>query len=172
LAYFSLLGLGYLSVEIPLMQRFGLYLGHPTWSMAAVLGALLVFSGLGSRFSAHVPLRAALLGVAALVGACVLGLPALLKWTLAFPIWARLLVSIVALAPLGFVMGMPFPKGVALLQRPSWVAWAWASNGALSVIASILAALISLSWGFSVVLWIGAACYLVATVLRPRSQAR
>jgi hypothetical protein len=172
LAYFCLLGLGFLSVEIPLMQRFGLFLGHPAWSMATVLGALLVFSGIGSRLSVHVPLPAALIGVPVLVGGCALGLPALLDWALALPFWARVVATIVALAPLGLLMGMPFPKGVSLLRRPSWIAWAWASNGALSVIASILAALISLGWGFSAVLWVGAGCYLVAMAVRPRSPAR
>jgi hypothetical protein len=172
LAFFCLLGLGYLSVETPLMQRFGLFLGHPTWSMAAVLGALLVFSGLGSRVSVHVPLLVALIGVPVLVGGYALGLPVLFGWTLEFPFWTRLLVTIAALAPLGLLMGMPFPKGISLLGRPSWIAWAWASNGALSVIASILAALISLGWGFSAVLWLGASCYLAAMAVRPRSPAR
>jgi hypothetical protein len=171
-AYFGLLGLGYLSVEIPLMQRFGLFLGHPTWSMAAVLGGLLVFSGLGSRFSERVPMRAVLIGVPALAAGYALGLAPLLEWALAFPLWARLLAAMVVLAPLGFLMGMPFPKGVALLRRPSRVAWAWASNGALSVVAAILAALISLGWGFSAVLWMGAGCYLAAMALRPLSPAR
>jgi hypothetical protein len=172
LAYFCLLGLGYLSVEIPLMQRFGLFLGHPTWSMATVLGALLVFSGIGSRLSVHVPLVAALVGVPVLVGGYALGLPALFEWALGFRFWARLLVATGALAPLGLLMGVPFPKGVSRLRRPSWIAWAWASNGALSVIASILGALISLGWGFSVVLWLGAGCYVVAMAVRPRSPAR
>jgi spermidine synthase len=172
LAYFCLLGLGYLSVEIPLMQRFSLFLGHPTWSMAVVLFGILVFSGIGSRLSARVPIRAVLIGVPALVGGYVLGLPVLFEWGLVFPLWARLLVSIVTLAPLGLLMGMPFPKGVALLRQPSLVAWAWAGNGALSVIASILAALISLGWGFSAVLAIGAGCYLAAMAVRPRSPAR
>jgi hypothetical protein len=172
LAYFSMLGLGYLMVEIPLMQQFGLFLGHPTWSMAAVLGALLVFSGIGSRLSTHLPLRAVLIGVPVLVVSYAWGLPALFQWTLAFPGWARLLISVATLAPLGVLMGMPFPKGVARLRQPSQVAWAWASNGALSVVASILAALISLSWGFSTVLWMGAGCYVAAIAVRPRSPAR
>jgi spermidine synthase len=172
LAYFGLLGLAYLGVEIPLMQQFGLFLGHPTWSMATVLFCILLFSGLGGWLSPHVPLRAALLGVPALVGAYALGLPLLFQWTLALPLWGRLGVSVVALAPLGLLMGMPFPRGVARLRERSQVAWAWASNGALSVVASILAALVSLSWGFTAVLLLGAAGYLVAIAARPRSRLR
>jgi spermidine synthase len=181
LAYFALLGLGYLSIEIPLMQRFILFLGHPTWSLSTVLFGILVFSGIGSRFSPHVPLRAVLLAIPALVGGYALGLPYVFEWTLALPLWGRLLVSMAALAPLGLLMGMPFPSGVTAIrsgwidtqpgvaspQASSHIAWAWAVNGALSVIASILAALIALSWGFLTVLVLGAGCYLVALAMRP-----
>jgi hypothetical protein len=172
LAYFALLGLGYLSVEIPLMQRFILYLGHPTWSLATVLFAILVFSGIGSRLSHRVPLPAALFGIPALVAGYVLGLPFMFDTTLALPIWARLLVSLIALAPLGLLMGMPLPKGVALLGERPQVAWAWAANGATSVIASIGAALIALSWGFSTVLLLGAGCYLAAMVVHPMRNVK
>ena len=167
LAYFALLGLGYLSVEIPLMQRFILFLGHPTWSLSTVLFGILVFSGIGSRLSDRVPLRAALIAIPALVAGYALGLPFVFAATLGLPLWARLLVSLASLAPLGLLMGMPFPKGIALLQERSHVAWAWAANGAMSVIASISAALIALSWGFSAVLLFGAGCYLLAVVVRP-----
>jgi hypothetical protein len=170
LAYFALLGLGYLSVEIPLMQRFILYLGHPTWSMATVLFGILIFSGIGSRLSQHVPLPAALVGVPVLIAAYALGLPFVFEATLALPLWARLLISMIALAPLGLLMGMPFPKGISLLKEGAHVAWAWAVNGATSVIASIAAALIALSWGFSVVLLLGAGCYLAAIAVRPGSK--
>jgi spermidine synthase len=172
LVYFGLLGLGYMSVEIPLMQRFGLFLGHPTWSMAAVLGALLVFSGIGSQLSVRVPLLVPLLGVPLLAVAYALGLPALFSWALGFSFGARLLTTLVVLAPLGLLMGMPFPAGVSRLRQPLWIAWAWASNGALSVVAAILAALIALGWGFSAVLWIGAGCYIGAMAVHPRSPDR
>jgi hypothetical protein len=172
LAYFALLGLGYLSVEIPLMQHFILFLGHPTWSLSTVLFGILVFSGIGSQLSHRVPLIVSLLGVPALVGAYALGLPWIFDRALALPLWARVFVSLVALAPLGLLMGMPFPKGIARLRNRSYVAWAWAVNGATSVVASIGAALIALSWGFSAVLLFGAGCYLVAMVARPARPSR
>jgi hypothetical protein len=82
---------------------------------------------------------------------------------LALPLWGRLLVTVVALAPPGLLMGMPFPKGLALLERsgagPALIAWAWGVNGAVSVVASILSALLALSFGFPLVLVLGAACY-------------
>jgi hypothetical protein len=164
LGYFALLGLGYLCVEIPLLQRFILFLGHPAYAMATVLFALLLFSGLGSLISRRVPLRLVLLLLPALVGGYALGLPVLFGLTLAAPLEGRLIVTVAALAPPGLLMGMPFPKGLALLERraPALIVWAWGVNGAVSVVASILAALLALSSGFLAVLALGAACYVGA----------
>lgn len=164
LVYFALLGLGYLCVEIPLLQRFILYLGHPAYAMAIVLFALLLFSGLGSLLSRRFPLWLVLLLLPLVVGGYALGLPLLFNATLAAPLGGRMLIAVVALAPPGLLMGMPFPTGLALLgQRPSApIAWAWGINGAVSVVASILAALLALSLGFSAVLAVGAICYVGA----------
>ena len=166
LGYFALLGLGYLCVEIPLLQRFILFLGHPAYAMATVLFALLLFSGLGSLISRRVPLWLVLVLLPVLVGGYTLGLSVLFEATLAAPLGVRLIVAVVALAPPGLLMGMPFPKGLALLERrtPALIAWAWGVNGAVSVVASILAALLALSYGFSAVLAVGAACYVGALV--------
>ena len=166
LAYFALLGLGYLCVEIPLLQRFILFLGHPAYAMATVLFALLLFSGLGSLLSRRLPLRLVLILLPLLVVAYALGLPALFEATLAAPLWGRLVVAVVALAPPGLLMGMPFPKGLALLEQraPALITWAWGVNGAVSVVASILAALLALSLGFSAVLALGAACYALGWI--------
>jgi hypothetical protein len=164
LGYFALLGLAYLCVEIPLLQRFILFLGHPAYAMATVLFALLLFSGLGSLLSRRVPLWLVLTLLPALVGLYALGLPALFQAALAAPLEGRLAVAVVALAPAGLLMGVPFPKGLARLANgeQALIAWAWAVNGASSVVASILAALLALSFGFSIVLAAGAACYLGA----------
>jgi hypothetical protein len=164
LGYFALLGLGYLSVEIPLLQRFILFLGYPAYALATVLFALLLFSGLGSLLSRRVPLRLVLILLPVLVAGYALGLPLLFEVTLAAPLMARLIVAVIALAPPGLLMGMPFPAGLALLERraPTLVAWAWGINGATSVVASILAALLALSFGFSTVLTVGAICYIGA----------
>ena len=166
LGYFALLGLAYLCVEIPLLQRFILFLGHPAYAMATVLFALLLFSGLGSLLSGRVPLWLVLTLLPALVGLYALGLPALFQAALAAPLEGRLAVAVVALAPAGLLMGMPFPQGLARLANgeQALIAWAWAVNGASSVVASILAALLALSFGFSIVLAVGAACYLGALV--------
>jgi hypothetical protein len=82
------------------------------------------------------------------------------------------------LAPPGLLMGMPFPKGLALLERiepehaPTLIAWGWGANGAVSVVASILAALLALSCGFSAVLSVGAACYVGAWVMARAIRTR
>jgi len=164
LAPFAFLGLGFMLVEIPLLQRFILFLGHPAYAMAGVLGALLLFSGLGSFLSARVSPQRALervMGVVVLYG---LGMPLLSEPLLGMPFWARAAVTVLGLAPLGLVMGMPFPRLLGALQErePALVPWAWGVNGALSVVASILAALMALSWGFRAVLVAGAAAYLGA----------
>jgi len=170
LGYFALLGLGYLCVEIPLLQRFILFLGHPAYAMATVLFALLLFSGLGSLLSRRVPLRLVLILLPLLVGGYALGLPALFGAPLATSLGSRIVIAVVALAPLGLLMGMPFPKGLALLEQKApcdsdtLIAWAWGVNGAASVVASILAALLALSFGFSTVLAVGAVCYVGAWV--------
>jgi len=169
-AYFALLGLGYLFVEIPLMQRFILFLDHSIYAFAAVLFGLLLSSGLGSVVASRLPLRRvlALLAVAALLYPALLplGFDRLLGWPLA----ARFAVTVIALAPLGFLMGVPFPRGIALVERrsPGLIPWAWGVNGCASVVASVLAAMLALSAGFSWVLIAGAGCYALALAVVAR----
>jgi hypothetical protein len=81
--------------------------------------------------------------------------------------WGRVAMAILALAPIGFLMGMPFAGGLRVVeaQEPALVPWAWAINGSFSVISSVLAVMIALSWGFSAVLWLGAAAYGVALLV-------
>jgi spermidine synthase len=168
-AYFTLLGLGYLFVEIPLMQRFILFLGHPAYAFATVLFSLLLFSGIGSLLARRFRPVAAL----ALLCGAILIYPALLpiafRALLGWPLAWRLVVAAVGLAPLGLLMGVPFPTGVAALEAraPDLIPWAWAINGCASVLASILAAMLALSWGFWGVLLLAVAAYaggLVAIV--------
>ena len=163
-AYFSLLGLGYMLVEIPLMQRLILYLGQPAYAMTAVLAALLCFSGIGSALAGRMPLRRVLLLLVGVIGLSSVGMPLLLASTLSFPFAGRLFTALLVLAPLGFLMGMPFPQGIQWLAPASShrLPWAYAVNGAASVVASVTAALLSLSLGFRWVLILGMACYACA----------
>lgn len=164
LAYFGLIGLAYLFVEIPLIQRFILFLGQPAYALAAVLFTLLLFSGLGSRIAHRVPQRLALALVAVMALVLPWLLPGLFALSLGLPFGLRLAETVVVLAPLGLLMGMPFPLGIHWLERAGppdagLVAWAWGVNGAASVVSSVLAALLALSFGFSAVLAAGALCY-------------
>jgi hypothetical protein len=166
LVYFACLGLAFLFVEIPLAQRLILSLGQPVTALAIVLFALLLFSGLGSLTVRFWPLRLALLILVLLVGLYPLLLRPLTAVALGWSEPARILLVIVALAPIGYFMGLPFAAGVQVIEKhePPLVPWAWAINGSFSVISSVLAVLVALTWGFSVVLWLGAAAYAGALV--------
>ena len=170
LLYFGLIGLAFLLVEIPLLQRFILYLGQPAYAFTAVLFSLLLFSGLGSQWSDRIPLRPSLAILAILILVMPLLLPRLFAWTLGLPLTIRLGLTVLFLAPLGFLMGIPFPAGIRSMKREQAagvenaaqnlsIPWVWAVNGAASVVASILAALLALTFGFSWVLRLGALCY-------------
>jgi spermidine synthase len=164
LVYFGLLGLGFLFVEIPLIQRFILFLGQPVYAFAAVVAAVLFFSGLGSLAAPRLPLRWMLLLLVMAIALYPLGLPVLFRTFLGAPLGVRLLVTGLSLAPLGILLGMPFPGGLAWLRRraPAMIPWAWAVNGCASVLASILAAILALSAGFSWVLGAAALAYTTA----------
>jgi hypothetical protein len=174
LVYFGLIGLGFLLVEIPLVQRFIMFLGQPVYGLTAVLFALLFFSGLGSWTSSRLPHRATLAALVVVVLVYPPLLPRLFDLFLGGRLGLRLVVAVAALAPLGFLLGVPFPLGVGWLERraPGLIPWAWGVNGATSVVASVGAALLALSFGFSWVLIVGALCYGGALVVVALQQRR
>jgi hypothetical protein len=148
-----------------------LFLGRPAYALTAVLFSLLLFSGLGSQWSARMPHRIALALLVVAVAATTAALPRLFALTLHFPLWLRLAETTLVLAPLGLLIGMPFPLGIRWLSEnqanaEEGIAWAWAVNGAASVVSAVLAALLSLSFGFSAVLMIGTLCYAGAWLVR------
>lgn len=161
LIYFSCLGLAFLFVEIPLAQRFILSLGQPVTALAFVLFGLLLFSGIGSLTVQRWSLRTALAILVFLVAIYPFLLQPITAVALVWPEWARMILVIISLAPLGYFMGLPFAGGIKVIERyePSLVPWAWAINGSFSVISSVLAVIAALTWGFSTVLWLGAAAY-------------
>jgi len=167
-AYFAALGLAFLLVEVATIQQFVLLLGQPTLAITTVIASLLLFSGVGSALSDRLPWSAAL--------ATLVGVLAVWPWLLAatseialpLPLGARVAVAVLVLLPPGFLMGIPFARGLTAIRRePELVPWAWAINGGASVISAVVAALLALSFGFRWVLWVGAALYALAWLTRP-----
>jgi hypothetical protein len=178
-------GLGYIMVEIAFIQRFVLFLGHPTYALTVVIFLLMLSSGAGSLFSRRWLPRTELawkplsLVIVVLV-ADVVFLPHVLAAWVGLEFAYRLVVSAALLAPLGFVMGMPFPTGLRalaagpVLDLPSGttaadnvVEWAWAMNAAASVLGSVLAMVIAIQFGLTVTLACGVAAYFLALLLLP-----
>jgi hypothetical protein len=178
LAYFFALGLAYIMVEVVLMQRFALFLGHPTYSVTTILFAILLFSGLGSawgdrrRGSVDRVVRPARWWLPVLIILVAFVVPPILRPLLGFPLTGRLAIAVLLVAPVAFLMGMPFPAGIraAGATDARQVAWAWAANGCASVIGSVCAVLGAMVWNFSTMLVISAAIYLLALSLLSRMR--
>lgn len=177
-AYFLALGLGYLFVEMALIQRLVFFLANPIYAVAVVLAGLLFVSGLGSGWAARRQERAgsakraawrAALGVAAVATLYALLLRPALSFLLGWPLAARMGVALLAMLPLA-LMGMPFPLGLRQLGRThaELLPWAWAINGCASVVATALATLVALGAGLAAVLFIAAGCYVVAALVARR----
>jgi predicted membrane-bound spermidine synthase len=174
IGYFFCLGLGFMCVELAMLQRFTLLVSYPIYSLAVTLAALLVFSGCGSLLTGRlmpVPQKCravwASLGVAAMAALYAWLLPRLFDWALPFGLSVRILISVLLLMPVGLLLGMPFPMGIRRLGlgRAGLIPWAWAANGGASVLGSSLALLVALHLGFTAVLMFGASCYCLAWVL-------
>lgn len=166
LFYFGMLGLAFLLVEIPLIQSFMLYLGHPSYSVSVVLFSLLLFSGLGSRWAHRIPIQPVFLFLILSLLGLPWFLPTLFALTLKWSLGARVVMAVVVIAPLGLCMGVPFPTGIHRLAKAQrgalLIPWVWGVNGSMSVVSAVLAALLALSVGFRWVLWSGALCYALA----------
>jgi hypothetical protein len=135
-----------------------------------VIGALLFFSGMGSAVSPRVPWRYAMLTLALLLPLYAVLLNIVTPILLPLPLVARLVITVVLLAPIGCLMGVPFPRGIMALEGfTDPVPWAWAANGSASVVSAVLAAILALSVGFTPVLWIGSGLYLIAAIIHSRA---
>jgi hypothetical protein len=193
-AYFLALGLAFLFVEIAFIQKFILFLGHPLYAVAVVLTGFLLFAGVGSGISSwfaervdawhraspvHGPrlsaIELSIIGIIALSLLYVLILPRIFDSLLSLSDFTKILVSLGLIAPLAFFMGMPFPLGLSRVWSGAraLVPWAWGVNGCASVLSAILATLIAMTLGFSVVILAAGIFYAAAAVVfhRPLKAA-
>lgn len=172
LLYFLALGLGYILVEMALIQRLGLFLGQPTYALTVVIFALLAGSSVGSRWGgegrrAIARMRWAVLALVLVLALGWFALGRVLSAALAWPLPARVVLTLALLAVPAFLMGMPFPAGIRRLaaEDHQTVPWAWAVNAAAGVLGSVLAIFLAIHFGMDVTLMSGAVCYLAAELL-------
>ena len=171
-AYFLLLGLAFLFIEIAYIQTFILFLSHPLYSVAVVLSSFLAFAGVGSALTTKLadaripanPAWLAVLGIVTISLAYLLLLPWVFDRFIGAPDAVRILVSVLLIAPLALCMGMPFPLGLTRLadEAPDFVPWAWGINGFASVVSAVLATLIAIEFGFRVVIVLALILYVTA----------
>jgi hypothetical protein len=169
--YFGLIGMAFMFMEITLIQKFILYLGHPVYSFSIILFSLLFSSGWGSFLSKKIlgthiikHLRWCFILCCVLILISFFVFPALHHQLLGARFEFKILLTFLTIFPLGFLMGFPFPSGIRLLAQDgkNWIPWAWAINAFSSVISSVIALLIAFIGGYSLVLFLAAAAYLIA----------
>jgi hypothetical protein len=167
--YFLLLGMGFMAVEIGLLQRMSVFLGHPTYALSVILFTLILATGVGSLLSEKYRLdrRAAVVAWAFLTGGYIASLPYWLSGVLltfdGHRLGTRAVVCVAIIVPAGVLMGFGFPTGMrrvaAIDRRPT--PWFWGINGAAGVLASVAAVAISISAGITATLMLGAICYVL-----------
>lgn len=183
IGYFACLGIGFMLVEIPLMQRLTLLLGHPVYALSVVLFALLVFAGCGSLISSRMQaasaescLRGILLLLIAVLCLYNFLVPTFVSRFIALRTGGRIALAVATLLPVGLLLGMPLPLGMRVLaaRAPRLIPWVWGVNGACSVFASLFALALAMTVGFTWTMAVGTAVYLLALILtlRPSFRAR
>jgi spermidine synthase len=167
--YFSLIGMGFMLAEIALLERFSVYLGHPIYSLSVCLFSLILASGLGSMASDKMKLDTR--GKLAVWACFVVGylvamaefMPVVFEHTTDQERMVRIVISVAAILPLGFLLGFAFPTGMRLVEaidaQPT--PWFWGINGATGVLASVLGVMFSMALGINVTMLLAALCYLL-----------
>ncbi len=171
--YFICLGAGYILIQVALIQKFVLLLGHPTYALVVIVFSMLVASGVGSFFSRRViqdddnRLIRVLFAIAVLVTVLAFIARPLTQTAAVWPLPAKMLITVLAIAPAAFLMGMPFPSGLRRLEdrHPPSIRWAWSLNAAASVLGSAGAIFLAIYIGLRATLLVGGALYLCALVV-------
>lgn len=180
LTYFAGLGLGFILIEIVLLQRLLLFLGQPIYTFSVVLASLLIFTGVGSYLAGRIQdvsyhmLSWLLLALVGTILFTLLVMPPVLSLALGLAVPWRVAIAVLLVAPLGLLLGVPFSTGLRLVgaEAPQLVPWAWAVNGFFTVIGSVAAMILGMALGFTVVFIIAAACYMAAFVTIRMGLAR
>jgi hypothetical protein len=167
--YFALIGVGFMMIEIALLQRMSVFLGHPVYALSVVLFSLILWTGFGSMASERICLAGAgkliawSVASAAYLFALPLWLPPLLTDLDGTDLLVRAGFCVLVLAPAGFLMGFGFPTGMRLVSVISTgpTPWFWGINGAAGVLAASVAVVTSIALSIDTTLRIGAACYLL-----------
>jgi hypothetical protein len=156
-------------IEVAVLQRFVLLLGHPVYSLTVTLFSLLLGTGIGAAWSRRFPDRAlrrtgaiALTLVALLALLVIIVVTPLVVWAIPFARATRMAVAAATLVPLGVALGLPMPTGLRILSAdaPQMIPWAWGINGALSVVGATLAIFIAMNWGFNTTLLAASGTYV------------
>ena len=179
-AYFTAIGVAFFFVEIAFIQKFMLFLHHPLLTVAVVLASFLVFAGVGSTLARRHTLRQRYRGGVTVAGAGIvvfgaaylLGLDALFESLGAWSAAAKISMSIALIAPLAFFMGMPFPLALASLGNTSasMIPLAWGVNGCASVVSAILATILAMHFGFTIVIGLALLLYVAALIVFPTEK--
>lgn len=178
--FFIMLGAGFMLAEIPLIQKFTLFLGEPVLSVSILLFSILSGAGIGALLSNRLNRNGLRKKTGFIVAGIALALiinafiaPIILRQLLGLSLVLRVVISELMLIPLGFLMGFPFPIGIRLLQQSNldtYIPWMWGFNGTASVLGSVVAIILSMKVGFAAATVFGAVCYLVAWLSLPRTQ--
>ena len=183
LIVFAMLGMGYMIVEVSLIQKFVFFLGKPVLSLAVILFVVLLGTGIGSYATSRIPkehegkaiLISTITIALALISYNYIILPLLFHYFLGNTLLWRTLLSVIILLPLSMIMGMPFPLTIRRLGRTehqSLIPWMWGINSVSSVVGAVTAMAIAILAGFNSTVMVGASCYLVATLASRRWKAR
>ncbi len=166
LGYFACLGVGFIAVELALLQHLTLLLGHPIFTLSLLLFTLLASGGLGSASSGRFRPGPVCLAVGLLTLLLAFVLPRLVPTLLPLPLGGRMAVAVALVAPLGFLMGMPFPRGLRATGRGPFPAppFYWGLNGVFSVIGSLATMVVAVTVGFTWAMVGGGACYFLAAL--------
>lgn len=173
--YYACLGLGYMLIEIFLIQKLVFFLEDPIFSLSIVITSMLAISGIGSLMSQRFKgekttiVRLAVGGISISILFYMFALTPLINLCIGFPFIIKFVLGILFIAPSAFFLGIPFPTGLSSLShsRKGLIPWAWGMNGALSVTGSVIARLFSVSFGFFPVLLLAIVLYLGAGILFP-----